>query len=92
MKFNYTKVVGEHTYKAGFDADVIWSYVLVENPDNTILILYTTLDPIEEYKQVPHYNKKGEVVEWRPSKVTQQPIVEITVQEEIDAFLQYWNS
>lgn len=91
MKFNYTKIAGEHQYKAGVDLDVVWSYVLVESPDKTVLLLYTTLEPIEEYKQVPHYNKKGEVVEWRPSKVTQQPIIEITNPEEIQQFLDWWN-
>lgn len=102
MKFSYTLKKGQASYKATLDTDVVWNAILVEKEDGNVLILQTTLEPIEEVQQQPIYkvdkdgnvrvNGEGQpiVAEYRPTKVKVSPVVELFVQEDIDAFLAQW--
>lgn len=93
MKFNYTKVVngkdGQLEFKAGFDTDIVWHYVQLESGS---LVLHTTLDPIETYQTRPVYNSKGAVNGYADKKITEPPIIEITKEDEIERFLNWWNT
>ena len=102
-KFNYTLKKGQASFKARLDTDIVANAILVEKEDGNVLILQTTLEPVEEIQNVPHYkvdkegnvkvNAEGQpiVAEYRPTKVKVSPVVELTVQEEIDAFLAQWS-
>lgn len=101
-KFKYTLKKGDKSFKAVLDTDVVWNAILVEKEDGNVLILQTTLDSFEEVQQQPVYkvDKEGKVrvnaegqpivAEYRPTKVKVTPVVELTVQEEIDDFLNIW--
>lgn len=92
-KFNYTTEVKDGIIaKAGLDLGVVWNHLLIENGDERVLLLYTTLDPVETYKQYQEVNKKGEPTGWSWKKTTESPTIQVTVPEEIDAYLAWWNS
>lgn len=94
-KFQYTLVKGQQKFKATLDTDVVWNAILVEKEDGNVLILQTTLEKTEEIQQVPQYvtDKKTNqpvIKDYRATKVWVSPVVELTVQEEIDSFLAQW--
>jgi len=92
MKFNYTKINGETIIKCAIDLDVIYQHMIIPASDNkpNTLVLFTTLEPTEYVEQIPKYKiVKGQPVieELRPTKLIQQTIVEVTVEEEIQNYL-----
>lgn len=93
MIFNYTRKNGDKLYKAFFDITDIQHGTLVESEEGNVLVLTIRGMPVENVSQIPHYkpNRKTgqmEIDEYRPTKLLQQPVIEITVQEEIDRFLE----
>lgn len=93
MKFNYTKTINEKEYPASFNMDVIWHVIYVTDEEDgkiTSVICHTNLIPVETYVRRPELNKKGEIVEWRDKKVTENPYVEITKEDEIQEFIKAW--
>lgn len=96
-KFNFTKTINETPYRASIDLDIVWGYTFIEGEENSkILTLHTTLQPVEAVQQVPQYvmdKKTGQpkIVEYRATKVTTQPSIEITIESEIEEFLKIWN-
>lgn len=94
MNFNFTKTINEKPYKSGISLEVVWGYTLDE--DGKTLVLHTTLPPVEIVQQIPQYvvdKKTGQPVikEYRATKITNQPSIEITVESEIEEFLKIWN-
>lgn len=95
MKFNYTKIHNGISAKAAIDLGIVWQHILVpkEKEDGTdVLVLFTTLDAVESYKQYQEVNKKGEPVGWSWKKVTESPVIQVTVPEEIQNYLDWFNT
>lgn len=92
MKFKYQHKTQNGFSTAWFDTDVVWQAVLVEKEDGNVLILRTTLEVEEVVNQVPVFNNKGQIKEYRPTKVAQHPVIELTDADDIDRFITYYES
>lgn len=95
-KFHYTRFGNEgQEVKAGIDLDIVWGYALIEKEDGNVLVLQTTLEPIQQIQQAPVFKKDRKtgqqvIVEYRPTTVLQTPLIEIKVAEEIEQFMDVW--
>ena len=92
MNFKYKHKSSNGLSTAWFDTQVVWQAVLAEKEDGNVLILRTTLEPEETVTQVPVYNNKGQIKEFRPTKVMQHPVLELTEQDDIDRYVEFLNS
>ena len=94
MKFNYTKEFNGIQLKASFDTEIVWGWVEIpkEENQNRLLVLHTTLPPFDKWQEVPVTNNKGVVTSYKERKVTETPSITLYKEEEIDAFLAFWNS
>ena len=53
------------------------------------MVLRTTLDVEEVVNQVPVYTNKGQVKEYRPTKVLQHPVIELVDADDIERFIKF---
>lgn len=92
MKFKYSHKTQSGFSTAWFDTDVVWQAVLIEKEEGNVLVLRTTLEVEETISQVPVYTNKGQVKEYRPTKVLQHPVIELTDVDDINRFIAFYES
>lgn len=90
-KITYSRKTSQGYQQAGLDLETVFHWVKVEREEGNYLILHLLGNNVDVVEQVPQYNKKGEVVDFRATKLSQNPVVELHLQEDIDKFLNYWN-
>lgn len=91
MKFHYSRKTKEGFNKAGINLDNVFHYTIVQNTEGEdVLILDLIGNNVDVVEQIPHYNKDGKLLEYRATKLSQCPRVEVTVQQEIGEFLATW--
>ena len=93
MKFKYTKTTQnqegkEFTRSAWIDTDRVWHCELVQD----VLVCHIDLEPIQVNRPRVRYNNKGQPNGVQYMKETEHPVIEITVSEEIDLFLELWTA
>lgn len=94
MKFKYSKNVNGTMTECAIDLNVIQQHIFVsrnEEDGGDVLFLFTTLDPVENYKQYQEINKKGEPTGWSWKKVTESPTIEVSDPQEIQAYMDWFN-
>lgn len=91
MKITYSRKTQQGYQQAGLDLTTVFHWVKVEREEGNYLILHLMGNNVDAVEQIPHYNKDGKIVEFRATKLSQNPIVELHLQEDIDKFVEYWN-
>lgn len=97
MKINYSRKTQSGFQQAFLDLDVVFHAVMVEKEEGNVLVLHLAGNNVDMIEQVPQYTtdkKSGQVVvkEYRPTKLSQNPVVELHLQEDIDNFMNYWTA
>lgn len=91
MKILYKRKLKDGTQQAGLDLADVFHFIVVDKEDGQVFILQLRGNNIDTVEQVPQYNKAGKITEFRPTKMSVNPSVELHFEEDQVEFLKYWN-